>query len=136
MIAHRLDERVFVSGQIAPADMAEIRALGVTTIVNNRPDDEEPGQPSGDEIADAAEAAGLTYREVPVAGGIEGMQIEAMAEVMADAGGPMLLYCRSGTRSAFLWALAQRGSGLSGDEVVARGAAAGYDLSPIRGLLP
>ena len=76
MIAHRLDDRVFVSGQIMPGDMAEIAALGVTTIVNNRPDGEEPGQPSGDEIADAAEAAGLAYREVPVSGGIEPEQIE------------------------------------------------------------
>ena len=72
--------------------MAEIAALGVTTIVNNRPDGEEPGQPSGDEIADAAEAAGLVYREVPVAGGIEAMQIETMAEVMADTDGKLLLY--------------------------------------------
>lgn len=136
MIAHRLDDRVFVSGQIAPGDMAEIAALGVTTIVNNRPDGEEPGQPSGDEIADAAEAAGLTYREVPVSGGIEPQQVGTMAEVMADADGPLLLYCRSGARSALLWALAQRGSGLTGDEVVARAAAAGFDLGPIRRLLP
>lgn len=136
MIAHRLDERVFVSGQLRPEDMAEIAALGVATIVNNRPDGEEPGQPSGDEIADAAEAAGLVYREVPVAGGIDADQIEAMAEVLADAEGKLLLYCRSGMRSAFLWALAQRGSGLSGDEVIARAAAAGYDLRPIRSLLP
>jgi uncharacterized protein (TIGR01244 family) len=132
MIAHRLDDRVFVAGQIRPEDMAGIAALGVTTIVNNRPDGEEPGQPSGDEIADAAEAAGLVYREVPVSGGIEPAQIETMAE----ADGKLLLYCRSGTRSAYLWALAQRGSGLSGDEVIARAAAAGYDLSAIRRLLP
>ena len=136
MIAHRLDDRVFVSGQIFPEDMAEIAALGVTTIVNNRPDGEEPGQPDGETIADAAEAAGLVYREIPVAGGIEGEQIEAMAEVMADADGLLLLYCRSGTRSTFLWALAQRGSGLTGDEVIARGAVAGYDLSPLRRYLP
>lgn len=136
MIAHQLDDRVFVSGQIQPGDMAEIAALCVTTIVNNRPDGEEPGQPSGDEIADAADAAGLAYREVPVSGGIERQQIGTMAEVMADADGTLLLYCRSGTRSAWLWALAQRGSGLSGDEVIARAAAAGYDLAPIRRLLP
>ena len=136
MIVHRLDERVFVAGQIGPTDMAEIAALGVATIVNNRPDGEEPGQPSGDEIADAAEAVGIVYREVPVSGGIDPEQIETMAEVMADTEGKLLLYCRSGTRSAFLWALAQRGSGLSGDEVIDRGAAAGYDLSALRRYLP
>ena len=136
MIAHRLDDRVFVAGQIRPEDMAEIAALGISTIVNNRPDGEESGQPSGDEIADAAEAAGLVYREVLVAGGIEAEQIETMASVMDDCPGKLLLYCRSGMRSAFLWALAQRGSGLSGDEVLARAAAAGYDLGPIRRFLP
>jgi uncharacterized protein (TIGR01244 family) len=136
MITHRLDDRVFVSGQIGPGDMAGIAALGVTTIVNNRPDGEEPGQPSGDEIADAAEAAGLAYREVPISGGIEPEQIETLAEVMADAEGKLLLYCRSGTRSAYLWALAQRGSGLSGSEVIERAAAAGYDLSVLRRFLP
>ena len=136
MIVHRLDERVFVAGQIRPEDMAEIAALGVATVVNNRPDGEEPGQPSGDEIADAAEAAGLAYREVLVAGGIEPEQVETMASVLDDSPGRLLLYCRSGMRSAFLWALAQRGSGLTGDEVIARGAAAGYDLSPLRRYLP
>lgn len=136
MIAHRLDDRVFVAGQIGPGDMAEIAALGINIVVNNRPDGEEPGQPDGDEIAEAAAAAGLTYREVPVSGGIEPEQIETMAEVMADAEGRMLLYCRTGTRSAWLWALAQRGSGLTGAEVIARGAAAGYDLSPLRSYLP
>jgi len=136
MTFHKLDDRIFVSGQIFPADMAAVAALGVTTIVNNRPDGEEPGQPGGDEIAEAAEAAGLLYREVPIAGGIEPDQIETMALVMDDTEGKLLLYCRSGTRSAFLWALAQRGSGLSGDEVIARAAAAGYDLTAIRRLLP
>lgn len=136
MTPHQLDNRVLVSGQIMPEDMAGIAALGVTTIVNNRPDGEEPGQPSGDEIADAVEAAGLIYREIPVSGGIEPEQVEAMASVMDDSEGKLLLYCRSGTRSAFLWALAQRGSGLTGDEVIARGAAAGYDLSPLRRFLP
>jgi len=136
VIAHQLDERVFVSGQIQPGDMAEIAALGVTTIVNNRPDGEEPGQPSGDEIADAADAAGLAYRDVAVSGGIEPGHVEAMAAVLDDAEGKLLLYCRSGTRSAFLWAVAQRGSGLSGEEVIARAAAAGYDLSPLRPYLP
>jgi len=136
MIVHRLDDRVFVAGQIRPEDMAGIAALGVSTVVNNRPDGEEPGQPNGDEIADAAEAAGLAYREVLVSGGIEPEQVETMASVMDDCPGRLLLYCRSGMRSAFLWALAQRGSGLSGDEVIARGAAAGYDLSPLRRVLP
>ena len=61
-----IDNGAFVSGQIAPADVAEAAALGVTLIVNNRPDGEEPGQPSGAEIEAAAVAAGLEYRHIPV----------------------------------------------------------------------
>ena len=108
MILHRLDERVFVAGQIEPEDMAEIAALGVATIVNNRPDGEEPGQPAGAEIAEAAAAAGLGYREVLVAGGIAPAQIEAMAAIAEECPGPLLLYCRSGQRSAMLWTMTRR----------------------------
>ena len=107
MIAQRLDDRVFVAGQIGPEDMAEIAALGVTMIVNNRPDGEEPGQPTGAEIEAAARAAGLDYRHIPVAGGIAPEQIEAMAEALDEAEGTLLAFCRSGTRSTYLWALAR-----------------------------
>ena len=108
MILHRLDERVFVAGQIGPQDMAEIAALGVATIVNNRPDGEEPGQPSGTEIAAAAKAAGLGYREVLVADAIAPAQVEAMAAIAEQCPGRLLLYCRSGQRSALLWTMTRR----------------------------
>lgn len=105
---HRLDERVLVAGQIRPGDMAQIAALGIATIVNNRPDCEEPGQPTGAEIAAAAQAAGLAYRAVPVAGPIAPEQIAAMAAVAEECPGKLLLYCRSGQRSAMLWAMTRR----------------------------
>jgi uncharacterized protein (TIGR01244 family) len=108
MMIHRLDERVFVAGQIRPGDMAEIAALGVATIVNNRPDGEEPGQPAGNEIAAAAAAADLGYREVLVAGTIAPAQVEAMAAIAEQCPGRLLLYCRSGQRSASLWAMTPR----------------------------
>jgi uncharacterized protein (TIGR01244 family) len=132
MIAHRLDDHVFVSGQIRPGDMAEIAALGIITIVNNRPDGEEQGQPSGNEIAEAAEAAGLRYRQVPVYGGIEADQIEAMVALLYDARGKLLLYCRSGTRSSYIWALARARQGAGGETLIEQAAAAGYDLAPLR----
>ena len=131
----RLDELAFVAGQITPSDVAEAAAQGVTMIVNNRPDDEEPGQPTGAEIEAAAEAAGLEYRFIPVAGGISIDRIAAMAEALGDAEGPVLAFCRSGTRSAFLWALARAGMGDEAEALVGKAAAAGYDLAPIRGFL-
>lgn len=127
-----LDERTFVAGQIAAADVAGIAAAGVTLVVNNRPDGEEPGQPSGAEIEAAARAAGLDYRFIPVAGGFPSESVEALAQALGDAEGKALLFCRSGSRSTFLWALARSSRGTGGDELLARAAAAGYDLAPLR----
>ena len=96
-----LDPDTFVAGQIRPEDMAEIAAAGVTLIVNNRPDFEEPGQPTSEEIRGAAEAVGLAYRDIPVSGAIAPHQAEAAAEALEQAGGKALFFCRSGTRSTY-----------------------------------
>jgi uncharacterized protein (TIGR01244 family) len=103
----------------------------VTAIVNNRPDDEEPGQPSAAEMAAAAKAAGLTYRHIPMAGGLSAALVREMAEALAEAEGPLLAFCRSGTRSTYLWALAEAQNGADGEELMRKAAAAGYDLGPI-----
>lgn len=125
----RLDSNTFVSGQIDPADVAEAAAAGVRTIINNRPNDEEPGQPSSAEIEAAAKAAGLYYHHIPVAGGFSQGQVEAMAEALEQ--GPALAFCRSGTRSTHLWALTRARQGVDGGEIVRAAAEAGYDLGPI-----
>jgi uncharacterized protein (TIGR01244 family) len=130
-----LDDVTYVAGQIWPEDVAGAAALGVTMIVNNRPDDEEAGQPEGAEIAAAARAAGVEYRFVPVSTGISEAQIAAMAEALQAAEGKVLAYCRSGTRSAYLWALARARLGESGDSLAHKAASAGYDLAPIKGFL-
>lgn len=131
-----LDDRTHVFGQIDPADVATAKALGITTIINNRPDGEEPGQPSGAAIAAAARDAGLTYVAIPVDhSGFRPEQVTLMAEALAAADGPVLAWCRSGTRSTFLWALAEASRGRDGADIAARARAAGYDLSPIRGAL-
>jgi uncharacterized protein (TIGR01244 family) len=127
-----LDEQVLVAGQIAPGDLAALAALGVTMVINNRPDGEEPGQPSAEAVARAAEAAGLAYRHIPVAGGFSEAQVEAMATALREAEGKVLAFCRSGTRSTYLWALARASRGAPAAELVETAAAAGYDLGPIR----
>ncbi|HEX9954455.1 MAG TPA: TIGR01244 family sulfur transferase [Allosphingosinicella sp.] len=128
----QLDSTIFVSGQIAPE---EIAALGVALIVNNRPDGEEPGQPTSDAIAAAAEAAGVAYRHIPVAGGISLPQVAQMADALGQAEGPVLAFCRSGTRSTYLWALARARLGDDAETLFEQAAAAGYDLSPVRAFL-
>ncbi len=128
-----LNDRVAVAPQIAPEDLTAIAAAGYVAIVNNRPDGEEPGQPGGDAIRAAAEAAGLTYTAIPVDhSGIARPQMEAMVAALANADGPVLAYCRSGTRSCNLWALAAAQAGRNPDLLVAQAAGAGYDLSGLR----
>ena len=127
-----LDEDILVAGQILPADVAEAAAAGVTMIVNNRPDHEEPGQPLGAEIEAAAEAAGLGYRHIPVAGGLSPDLVSAMGEALDATEGKVLAFCRSGARSTYLWALARAARGADGDTLMRQAAAAGYDLTPLR----
>jgi uncharacterized protein (TIGR01244 family) len=131
-----IDASIAVAPQIAPEAIAELAAAGFTDIVNNRPDGEDFGQPDGDEIAAAAAAAGMTYTAIPVTqAGFSHPQIDAMAAVLDKAKGPVLAYCRSGTRSCNLWALAAVKAGTHPDAVMAKAAAAGYDLTGLRPLL-
>jgi uncharacterized protein (TIGR01244 family) len=130
----KLDQNTFVSvRQLTVDDIDQAAASGIRTIVNNRPDGEEPGQPASAELEAAARAAGLEYRHIPIAGGFRPERIEAMAEALEQ--GPVLAFCRSGMRSTFLWALARAAGGAPAEESVEAAAAAGYDLGPIRGLL-
>ena len=132
----RIDETITVAPQITPEDVAAIKAAGFVAIVNNRPDGEEPGQPTGDAIRAAAEDHGLAYTAIPVThAGFSHPQLDAMATAMAEAGGPVLAYCRSGTRSCNLWALAEAKAGGDPDSIEVAASGAGYDLSSVRPLL-
>jgi len=116
--------------QISVADVAEAAQQGFKAIVCNRPDNEEPGQPTAAEIARAAEAAGLTFTHIPVRGAPGPAEVEAMRHAVDAAQGPVLAYCRSGTRSITTWSIGQAMSGArTRDELVSLGRAAGYDLS-------
>lgn len=131
-----LDSQVSVYGQLAPADVATARAQGFALIVNNRPDDEQPGQPAGAQIAAAAAAEGLAYVAIPVDhSGLSDDQVQAMAAALEQATGPTLAFCRSGTRSTYLWALARARLGDDAETLVGKAANAGYDLAPLRPLL-
>ncbi len=132
----QLSEQVWASPQITLADVAEAGARGITLIVNNRPEGESAEQTPGEAIAKAAREQGIGYCAIPISpGGFTLEQAEAMADALASASGPVLAYCRSGTRSTLLWALAQAKSGASPAELTAAAASAGYDLTPIAGAL-
>ena len=132
----KLTDQVCASPQIGLAEVAEAKAMGFAMIVNNRPEDESDDQTSGAEIERAARAAGLDYCAIPVthAGFSEG-QVTAMAKALSEARGPVLAYCRSGTRSTLLWALAKASMGADPEELSAQAAQAGYDISSVRQLV-
>ena len=131
-----LGNRTLVSGQIAPEEVAGLAGMGVTVLVNNRPDGEEPGQPMAADIEAAAEQAGIAYRFVPIIRGIGPADVEAMQDAMQAAGdGKVLAFCRSGSRSAFACALAHREEGASSEEISANLVQAGFDPGPIAHLL-
>lgn len=135
MDLRRINDHVSVAPQISPGDVAAIKAAGFTTIVNNRPDGEAPDQPSSAEIRTAAEAAGLGYHEIPLGrDGISPNLVEDTQKVLEGSTGPVLCFCRSGTRSTTLWALSQAGR-LPATEIIAAAGQAGYDVSHLAGYL-
>jgi uncharacterized protein (TIGR01244 family) len=132
----QLDDKTLVSGQIAPDEVAGLAARGVTIIVNNRPDGEEPGQPRASDIEAAAAQAGIAYRFVPIIRGIGPADVEAMQDALREAGdGKLFAFCRAGTRSALAVSLAHREEGASREQVEQRLTQAGFDPGPIAHLL-
>ncbi len=132
----QLDEQIMASPQISLADLASARALGVRLVINNRPEGESDDQTPGDVIEQAARAAGMDYLAIPIThSGFSHGQVAAMAEALAANEGPILAYCRSGTRSTLLWALAQASRGHDPDALARSAMHAGYDLTPVRSMM-
>ena len=127
-----LDEALSASPQIAPEDLPAIAAQGFRSVISNRPDGEEPGQPSAEALRQAAKAAGLAFAHVPVVGGaISDQDVADFREALADLPQPVFGFCRTGTRTTTLWALANVAS-ISADDLIARAKSAGYDLGALR----
>ncbi len=127
----RLSGRVMVSPQIAADDFAALARAGVRAVINNRPDGEEPGQLSSAEATNLAAENGLAYHHIPItAATLSDAAVTAFRQDVAAAGGEVLAYCRSGTRSATLWALGAILAGeISREEALALGRANGLDLA-------
>lgn len=130
-----VDDQFAVAPQMQPEDLAGLAAEGFIALICNRPDGEEPGQPLLDDMRRAAEKAGLAFHHIPVSGGqFPPAAVAAFAAVRRGTQGKMLAYCRTGTRSITLDALANIGA-LSPEARIARAEAAGYDLSALAGTM-
>lgn len=129
----RLSDSMLASPQITLADVSAAKDLGVTLIVNNRPEGESDDQTPGSEIEAAARAAGIDYLAIPIThAGFSHPQVARLAEALDGTSGPVLGYCRSGTRSTLLWALARSSMGDEPAALAAAAADAGYDVSSVR----
>ncbi|MBD3728692.1 MAG: TIGR01244 family phosphatase [Sphingomonadales bacterium] len=129
----QLTDTIFASPQIDPAELADAAAQGFTLVINNRPDGEDPAQPDSAEVEQAARAAGMDYLAIPITrAGFSEAQVSAMAEALGKASGKVLAFCRTGTRSTLLWALARSQAGDDPEATARAAAAAGYDVAPVR----
>lgn len=131
-----LTGNVLVSPQIGLADLAKARSQGVMLVINNRPEDESSEQTPGADIESAARAEGMDYVAIPVThAGFAEWQVTAMADALDKTDGKVLAYCRSGTRSTLLWALARASRGDHPAVLSEQAADAGYDLTPVAAMM-
>lgn len=131
-----LTDAYSVAPQISLDDVAEAKIRGFALIINNRPDGEDPAAVQGDEMARACAAEGIAYAAVPIShSGFSHAQLDAFDTLFSGATGPVLAYCRSGTRSTHLWALARARAGDDLDAICNAAARGGYDLSGLRPMM-
>lgn len=128
---NKLNDDLSVTAQLLPEDMPAVAAAGFKMVLNNRPDGEAADQPSSNEMAVAAEAAGLAYAHQPVVGtNIAETDIDGFDAIVSLADAPVLAFCRTGTRSTTLWALTQA-SEQDNASILATAEQAGDDLSAL-----
>ena len=131
MDIRKINEGLSVSPQITPAEIAALKDAGFRSIIANRPDAEGADQPGHEEMGKAAKKAGLEFRYLPVTPGIVTDETaDAFSTAMTELPGPVLAYCRTGTRSATLWSLAEAKTRPL-PEILAATKAAGYDMSGV-----
>lgn len=133
----QISNRLFIAPQLTDADLSAAKAKGITTIINNRPDGEEATQPTASDNRRAAEAEGLSYVHIPVVPGqVNEGQVRAFQNALDHADGSVLAHCRTGTRSATLYAIGEVLDGrMSKDEIGAFGKRLDLDLSGARNWL-
>ncbi|MDF1601587.1 TIGR01244 family sulfur transferase [Mesorhizobium sp. YIM 152430] len=127
----QVSDKLFIAPQLTAGDIRAAKAAGFAAIVNNRPDGEEAGQPTASENRRIAQTAGLDYKHIPVAPGqITRGQVADFHAALNDAEGPVLAHCKTGTRSATLYAIGEvLDSRMAKDDVMPLGQRLGVDLS-------
>ncbi len=123
---------VSVAGRLDADHIEALADAGVRTIINNRPDDEDPGQLPAAEARRLAEARGIAYHHIPfVAATLTREHVDAMAAAVAAADKPIVAHCRSGTRSSLVFALTRMREGADPTALIAEAARHGIDISAL-----
>ncbi len=132
-----INRSLSVAGQISKSDIAELAKAGFGMILNNRPDNEEPGQLAAAEAEAEAKKQGLQYRYLPiVTGNITRTQVAEFQKLVLRGPQPVLAHCRSGTRCYLMWAAGRvLFDGESALKLVAEAAVKGYDLRVLPALV-
>jgi len=134
----KISDTFYLAGQISPADLPVYKKAGIKTIINNRPDNEEPGQISASEMSAAAKEHGINYHNLPMANGqpLPPTLVDDFKAVIDNTDEPVLAHCRSGMRSSFIWALGQIPTGsISVDDAIDAVQAVGIPLGNARSVL-
>ncbi len=127
----QLTDQFWVSPQITVQDVSYIFAQGITRLVCNRPDGEESGQVSYHEISELAQSKGMDVHYLPVSpAGFDAEIITSLGKILDQKTAKTLAYCRSGTRSTYLWALAHAGKERA-EVLIQIAGRAGYDIRQI-----
>lgn len=94
--------------QASPEDMAQVAAAGFVSVMNNRPDFEGGlDQPTAQAVGAAARAQGLVFYDLPFSGAdLSPALAQDFARLVNEAPKPILVYCRSGTRSTMVFRMA------------------------------
>jgi sulfide:quinone oxidoreductase len=120
------------AGKLDPHDIEALAAAGVKTIINNRPDGEDPGQLPAAEARRLAASHGIAYHHIPVTGPtLSRADVDAFAAALAAAPQPIVAHCRSGTRSTLLWALTRLRDGADPQALIAAAARHGIDIAAL-----
>ena len=127
-----LDKQVLVAdAPMRPRDMADAAARGVTLAINNRPDGEAYDQIDAATLGAAAAEAGLAYLHLPIEETLSSEKVAALTDALAEAEGRVLIFCKTGTRSTYLWALARAREGAMPAALTQNAARAGYNIRPL-----
>ena len=134
----QLFNNIYVAGQITENDFSSLVEAGIKVIINNRPDNEEPGQLPAAQAKELAQKHGIAYHYLPMANGqpLPENIVEDFKSIVNATDEPILTHCRSGMRSSFIWALGQIADGkISVDQAVESAQNAGIPLANARSAL-